>query len=98
MREQTAPHVGDVVYVEDIDVTSGIWIRGGKAIVSDVWSSELPERFDFAVEEIPGATFGADTMDRQDQLASQYGEVVAGQLMMGAYEMPMPERKEPESS
>jgi len=76
------PQVGDVIYVERGDLTSGTWVRGGKATVNRVLSDW--RGLCVGVVEVPGTLWNWETLaPQQASLAAEYGEVIAGQKMIG---------------
>jgi hypothetical protein len=79
------PKIGDIIYVDDIDIMAGAWIRGGKATVSRV-SSDAPTT-DVEVSEVAGAVWNwQELAAQQTALEVRYGETVAGQKMIGSRE------------
>jgi hypothetical protein len=81
MSEPT-PQVGDVIYVDRGDLTSGTWVRGGRATVSRVlsdWRGTFVK-----VIEVPGTKWNWEFLSpKQPTLQAEYGDVIAGQKMIG---------------
>ncbi len=73
------PKVGETVFVDDIDLTSGTFIQGGRATVSRVLVED--GGVFIQVDEVPGGTWRWDgALDSsQDELRT---DVVAGRVMM----------------
>ena len=79
---ETTPQIRDVIYVDRSDLTSGTWVRGGKATVSRVssdWRGTYVE-----VMEVPGTRWNWKFLGpQQAALRAEYGNVIAGQKMIG---------------
>jgi hypothetical protein len=82
----STPQVGDIIYVDDIDIMAGAWIRGGKATISYV--SSQPSEIHVEVCEVPGARWNWEPLaEQQRALKAEYGDIVAGQKMIGNREL-----------
>lgn len=80
---KTHPKVGDIIYVNDIDIMAGAWIRGGRATVARV---SIDRGIAFVeVQEVPGASWNWESLaEDQQAYQSYYADKIAGQRMLGA--------------